>query len=176
MAKTNKKTAPEKEAKTSAAVEEAPAEKENEPSETELLQQELDKTKEMLLRTAAEFDNYKKRTEKEKNDLSAFVKASCLKALLPVADNIARAAQCESGSEDYVKGLDMIVKQLCNTLDQLGLKEMDCLNQPFDPNRHEAVMHVEDEQYEANTVIEVLQAGYQCGDMVIRPAMVKVAN
>ncbi|MEE1187197.1 MAG: nucleotide exchange factor GrpE [Acutalibacteraceae bacterium] len=151
-------------------------EKEEEKSELDLISEELASTKDMLLRTAAELDNFKKRTEKEKSELSAFVKASVLKTLLPVADNIARASLAEKGSDDYFKGLELITKQLCDVLKQLGLEEIECLNQPFNPNFHEAVMHIEDENYGENTVVEILQAGYKSGDIVIRPAMVKVAN
>ena len=147
-----------------------------EANQLDSLKQELSSTKDMLLRTAAELDNFKKRTEKEKSELSGFVKASILKSMLPVADNIARAALAEKGSENYIKGLELITKQLCDVLKQLGLEEIECLNQPFDPNFHEAVMHIEDENYGENTVVEVLQTGYKSGDIVIRPAMVKVAN
>lgn len=147
------------------------------------LQAELDKalaelaeTKDRLLRTAAEYDNFKRRTEKEKADLTAYVKADTLKGLLPVADNVARAKACEATSPDYVKGLEMITKQLCDSLAKLGLKEIEAEGKPFDPNLHEAVMHVEDESAEENIVVQVLQAGYMIGDTVLRPAMVKVAN
>ena len=138
--------------------------------------EELEKTKDMLLRTAAEYDNYKKRTEREREALSEFVRAGVIKAFLPVADNIARSAQSDAASPEYVKGLEMIVKQLCEVLNKQGLVEIEAAGQPFDPNLHEAVMHVEDETLGENVVAEVLQAGYRLGDTVLRPAMVKVAN
>ncbi len=145
-------------------------------AEVEKLKAELDTTKDMLLRTAAEYDNFKRRTEKEKTDLAEFVKANTVKQLLPVADNIQRAASSDNQSPDYIKGLEMIIKQLSDSLDKIGLKEIDAEGKPFDPNEHEAVMHIEDENYGENTVIEVLQTGYKLGNTVIRPAMVKVAN
>ena len=163
-----------------------PAKKKAEPKkkgESAKLQAELDKanealaeSKDMLLRTAAEFDNFKRRTEKEKADIAAFVKADVVKALLPVADNIERAGQSDSESADYVKGLEMIIKQLTDTLDRVGLKKIEAEGAQFDPNFHEAVMHVEDDSVGENTVVQVLQTGYMMGDTVIRPAMVKVAN
>ena len=163
-----------------------PAKKKTEPkkkADTAKLQAELDKvnealaeSKDMLLRTAAEFDNFKRRTEKEKADIASFVKADVVKALLPVADNIERAGQSDRDSADYVKGLEMIIKQLTDSLDRLGLKKIEAEGAEFDPNFHEAVMHVEDDSVAENTVVQVLQTGYMIGDTVIRPAMVKVAN
>lgn len=154
----------------------AQVKQEEQPDELSEISAELDSTKDMLLRTVAEFDNYKKRTEKEREKLSEFIKANTVKELLPVADNIARAALCDKGSADYIKGLEMIVKQMCEALDKIGLKEIEAAGQQFDPTLHEAVMHIEDSELPENTVAEVLQAGYKLGDTVIRPSMVKVAN
>lgn len=137
---------------------------------------ELEQTKDLLMRTAAEYDNFKRRTEKEKSDLTDFVKAATVKNLLPVADNISRASQSDPQSADYVKGLEMIIKQLSDSLDKIGLKEIEAEGKSFDPNLHEAVMHIEDEEAGENTVVQVLQAGYMLGNTVLRPAMVKVAN
>ncbi len=142
----------------------------------EKLEKELAETKNMLLRTAAEYDNFKRRTEKEKADLTEYVKAGTVKQLLTVADNIKRAEACEKDSSDYVKGLEMITKQLSAALDKIGLEEIEAENKPFDPSVHEAVMHVEDDSVGENTVVQVLQTGYRLGSTVIRPAMVKVAN
>ncbi len=142
----------------------------------EKLEKELAETKDMLLRTAAEYDNFKRRTEKEKADLTEYVKAGTVKQLLTVADNIKRAEACEKDSSDYVKGLEMITKQLSAALDKIGLEEIEAENKPFDPSVHEAVMHVEDDSVGENTVVQVLQTGYRLGSTVIRPAMVKVAN
>ena len=145
-------------------------------AEVEKLKAELEQTKDMLLRTAAEFDNFKRRSEKEKSDLSDYVKAATVKNFLAVADNIQRAAASDKDSPDYVKGLEMIIKQLSETLAKIGLEEIDAEGQPFDPNFHEAVMHVEDEAFGENTVAQVLQTGYKLGNTVLRPSMVKVAN
>ena len=144
--------------------------------ELEKVTAELAESKDMLLRTAAEFDNFKRRTEKEKADIAAFVKAEVVKGLLPVADNTERAKQSDPSSPEYVKGLEMIIKQLSDSLDRVGLKTIEAEGAPFDPNFHEAVMHVEDDSVGENTVVQVLQTGYMIGDTVIRPAMVKVAN
>ncbi len=145
-------------------------------AELEKVTAELEQTKDMLLRTAAEFDNFKRRSEKEKTDLSEYVKAATVKNFLSVADNIKRAADSDKESPDYVKGLEMIIKQLSDTLTKLGLEEIEALGQPFDPNFHEAVMHIEDDSFGENTVSQVLQTGYKLGDTVLRPSMVQVAN
>ena len=148
----------------------------NKSAELEKVKAELEQTKDLLLRTAAEYDNFKRRTEKEKTELSDYVKANTVKKLLPVADNIKRATASDPTSPDYVKGMEMIVKQLSDALAGIGLKEIEAEGKPFDPHFHEAVMHVEDDTLGENTVMQVLQPGYQLGDTVLRPAMVKVAN
>lgn len=158
---------PEKEA-DDAALEEISAE--------EQLKNDLNETKNALLSLAAEFDNYQKRSAREKEQLTAFVKADTVKKLLPVMDNIAFAAGCDASSPDYTKGLEMIVKQLKEVLEKLGLSEIEAKGKTFDPTLHEAVMHIEDENYGENEVADVLQSGYKLGDTVLRPAMVKVAN
>ncbi len=147
-----------------------------EVSAEEQLTAELNETKDSLLRLAAEYDNFKKRSDREKEQLTAFVKAEMMKKMLPVVDNIAFAEKSDVSSPDYAKGLEMIVKQLKETLSKIGLEEIEALGKPFDPNLHEAVMHVEDENFGENEVADVLQAGYKIGDTVIRPSMVKVAN
>lgn len=164
------------EEKTAPVEETAPKAKPKKPSEKEKLRAELDQTKDLLLRTAAEYDNFKRRSEKEKADLSEFVKAATVKKLLGVADNVRRAQESDRSSPDYVKGLEMIVKQLTDALASIGLEEIEAEGQPFDPRFHEAVMHVEDETLGENVVVQVLQPGYRLGDTVLRPAMVKVAN
>ena len=122
---------------------------------------------------AAKADSERKQ---KKADLTEYVKAGTVKQLLTVADNIKRAEACEKDSSDYVKGLEMITKQLSAALDKIGLEEIEAENKPFDPSVHEAVMHVEDDSVGENTVVQVLQTGYRLGSTVIRPAMVKVAN
>ncbi len=145
-------------------------------SELEVLKAELAKKDDLLARTAAEFDNFKKRTERERLGIAEFAKADVAKKLLPIIDNIDRAAACEAGSDDYIKGIELIVKQFGSMVQTLGLVELAAVGDSFDPNFHEAVMHIEDEEYGENTIVEVLQKGYKLGDTVIRAAMVKVAN
>ena len=140
------------------------------------LQNELAETKAKLLSLAAEFDNYQKRSAREKEQLSAYVKADVVKKLLPVVDNIAFAENSDHDSADYAKGLEMIIKQFKESLEKMGLSMIEAKGQPFDPNFHEAVMHVEDEALGESVIKEVFQKGYKKGDKVIRYAMVIVAN
>ena len=166
-----------KEKKEKENIEETVAEETvTEISAEEQLQAELNEAKDSLLRLAAEYDNFKKRSDREKEQLTAFVKADVMKKMLPVVDNITFAANSDVSSPDYAKGLEMIIKQLKETLEKIGLAEIEALGQQFDPNLHEAVMHIEDENFGENEVAEVLQAGYKLGDTVLRPSMVKVAN
>lgn len=145
-------------------------------SEIEKLKAELDKKNDILLRTAAEFDNYKKRTEREKSGVAEYARAGIIKQLLPILDNIDRAAGADKESPDYIKGIELIVKQLEGLSEKLGIEEIAKQGDTFDPNLHEAVMHIEDESLGENVIAEVLQKGYKTGDTIIRHAMVKVAN
>lgn len=145
--------------------------------EIENLKKELEAKNDLLLRTAAEFDNYKKRTDRERAGISEFAKANVIKELLPILDNIDRAAMLEDKtSPDYIKGIEMIVKQFESLGDRLSIVEVAKVGDTFDPNCHEAVMHIEDENLGENVIAEVLQKGFKIGDTVIRHAMVKVAN
>ena len=144
--------------------------------EIERLNAELEAKNDLLLRTAAEFDNFKKRTEKEKLSVAEYAKAGLIKQLLPILDNIDRAQLSEKGSEDYIKGIEMIVKQFSGAAANLGIEEIAKAGDVFNPELHDAVMHIEDENFAENTIVEVLQKGYKIGSTVIRPAMVKVAN
>ncbi len=150
--------------------------KESYKAMAERLQGELDKANDVLLRTAAEFDNYKKRTEREKITTAEYAKAQLLKKILPCVDNCDRALAADKSSEDYAKGLEMILKQLDEILKAAGLTEIEAEGVTFDPNIHEAVMHVDDETKGEKEIVAVLQKGYKLGDTVIRPAMVSVAN
>ena len=146
-------------------------------AEIEKVKAELEDKNDLLLRTAAEFDNYKKRTDRERAGIAEFAKANVIKELLPILDNIDRAALLEDKtSPDYIKGIELIVKQFEGLAEKLGIKEVAKVGDSFDPNCHEAVMHVEDENFGENIIAEVLQKGFKIGDTVIRPAMVKVAN
>mgnify|MGYP004474338321 FL=1 len=129
------------------------------------------------LRLAAEYDNYRKRTAKEKENLYADAKIDTVTALLGVYDNLERGiAQYGDEESPHRKGLEMVFNQFKESLKKLGVETMDAVGQPFDPEKHNAVMHIEDESYGENTVVEVLQQGFTLGDKVLRFAIVKVAN
>ena len=140
------------------------------------LQEKLDAQHEAHLRLAAEYDNFRKRTQKEKEASYANGKADTVGKLLPIYDNLERALKQDTADEAYKKGVEMTMTQLKDVLSKLGVTEIDAAGQPFDPKLHNAVMHVEDENLGENTVAEVFQAGFQLGEKVIRFAMVKVAN
>lgn len=145
-------------------------------SELESLKDQVAQQEDKYLRLAAEYDNYRRRTAKEKESIWTDAKADAAVAFLPVYDNLERALKQETADEAYKKGVEMTMTQLKTVLEQLGIKEIPALGQPFDPNLHNAVMHVEDENFGENTVCDVFQAGFQLGEKVIRFAMVKVAN
>ena len=129
------------------------------------------------LRLAAEYDNYRKRTAKEKESLYTDAKIDTVNALLGVYDNLERGiAQYGDEESPHRKGLEMVFNQFKESLRKLGVETMDAVGQPFDPEKHNAVMHIEDESYGENTVAEVLQQGFTLGDKVLRFAIVKVAN
>ena len=155
----------------------APAE-ENDPllSELEALKDQNAQQEDKYLRLAAEYDNYRKRTAKEKESIWTDAKAETAAAFLPVYDNLERALKQETADEAYKKGVEMTMNQLKEVFAKLGITEIDALGKPFDPNLHNAIMHVEDESFGENTVAEVFQAGFMLGEKVIRFAMVKVAN
>ena len=132
--------------------------------------------KEQMLRLAAEYDNFKKRTEREKESLTDYIRASVLKPLLPAVDNLTRALAADPAGEGYCKGVELSVKSLLEGFAAAGLEEINPEGEAFDPALHEAVMHIEDEALGENVVAQVLQKGYKIGATVIRPAMVQVAN
>ena len=192
--KDNKKNKTAAEAAESAAKEAAPeaAESAAEAAETtedtytvtkaqmeqmEALAKTLADANDKYLRLAAEYDNYRKRTAKEKENLYADAKIDTIKALLGVYDNLERGlAQYGDEESPHRKGLEMVFNQFKESLKKLGVETMDAAGKPFDPEKHNAVMHVEDENYGENTVVEVLQQGFTLGDKVLRFAIVKVAN
>ena len=144
--------------------------------EYQKLQQENDDLKDKLLRQMAEFDNYKKRTVKEKDELYTYAKVNCVETILGVIDNFERALQTECSDENFKKGVEMIFNQFKDTLTKLGDEEIEAMNQPFDPQLHNAVNQVQDDNFGENTVCQVFQKGYKIGEKVIRHAMVVVAN
>ena len=145
-------------------------------SELESLKDQVAGQEDKYLRLAAEYDNYRKRTPKEKESLWTDVKADTAGAFLPVYDNLERALKQDTADEAFQKAVEMTMNQLKEVLTKLGITEIPAQGQPFDPKYHNAVMHVEDESLGQNVVAEVFQTGFQCGEKVIRFAMVKVAN
>ena len=129
-----------------------------------------------FLRLAAEYDNFRKRTQREKDGIYQDAVADTVKKFLPVYDNLERALHHETADEAYKKGVEMTMTQLKEVLAKLGIEEIPALGEPFDPNLHNAVMHVEDEGAGENTIVDVFQTGFRSGDKVVRFAMVKVAN
>ena len=155
---------------------EAPQQEEAEVQTPDPVQDALLQEQNKFLRLAAEYDNYRKRTAKEKESIWADAKASVVTSFLPFYDNLERALKQDTADEAYKKGVEMTMTQLKEVLSKLGVTEIEAAGQPFDPKLHNAVMHVEDEAFGENTVAEVFQAGFQLGEKVIRFAMVKVAN
>lgn len=147
--------------------------------ETEGATEDLAKEQEQrFLRLSADFANYKRRSEKEKLDIYKNANERLIQSLLPVIDNIERALSHseESSKESFVSGVEMVFKNMIEVMSKEGLKAIDALDQPFDHNLHHAVMTESKEGYDSDYVIGVLQKGYQLGEKVIRPAMVKVSE
>ena len=153
---------------------EAPEAAAPEDTEAPVLEQMV--PKEQFLRLAAEYDNYRKRTAREKENLWTEAKADTVQAFLPVYDNLERALKQETADEAYKKGVEMTMNQLKEVFARLGITEIEAQGKPFDPNLHNAVMHVDDENLGENVVAQVFQAGFMLGEKVIRFAMVQVAN
>ena len=145
-------------------------------NELEEAQKKAEELNDRLLRTMAEYDNFRKRTQKEKESIYPDAISFAVQTMLPVIDNFEFALKSECTDENFKKGMEMIFNQMLESLKSLNVSEINPVNAPFDPEEHNAVMHVEDETVEENTVVEVLRKGYKLGDKVIRFAMVKVAN
>jgi molecular chaperone GrpE len=147
----------------------------NDPLEE--LRREKDSLQDRLLRTAAEFDNYRKRVERERRDLADYMKADILAEILPIVDNFERALQAPSSDTDSLrKGVELIHKQMHDFLRKRGVTPIEALGADFDPNFHQAVIHETSPSHREGEVIEELQRGYMLGDKLLRPAMVKVAK
>ena len=162
----------EKKAKKDKKAEEKPAETPKAPDPVE----ELRGANDRYLRLLAEYDNFRKRSQKEKDNLYGDIKADTVAKFLPVYDNLSRALAQSTEDEAYRRGVEMIMAQFEQTLEKLGVTKIECLGKTFDPQLHNAVMHVEDEAKGENEIVEVFQDGFLMGDKVIRFAMVKVAN
>ena len=138
--------------------------------------QEMAEANDRYLRLAAEYDNFRRRTQKEKDNRYNDGKTDTLIKFLPVYDNLARALGTPTEDEAYRKGVEMIMTQFNTTMEKLGVEEIPALGEKFDPEIHNAVMHIDDESFGENEVAEVFQKGFKLGEKVIRFAMVKVAN
>lgn len=152
------------------------AKKEEKPSELDTVKEQLAKEHDGYLRLAAEYDNFRKRSQKEKDDLYTLIKAETVGKFLPVYDNLERALAQETADEAYKKGVEMTMNQLVKVMEGLGVTSFGEIGEAFDPARHNAVMHVEEEGLGENVIAEVFQKGFLVGEKVIRFAMVKVAN
>ena len=175
--KTAEENTTEEKTEPAPETEKAPAEEEKkEEPAGEAKDPALTAMNDKYLRLCAEYDNFRKRSQKEKDALYDDIKANTVKSFLPVYDNLVRALAQSTEDEAYKKGVEMIMAQFRATMDKLGVTEMDCLGQKVDPAFHNAVMHVDDEEKGENEIVEVFQQGFMVGDKVIRFAMVKVAN
>lgn len=159
-------TQPESEAQANEDVKDATAE----------IEKELEDLKNTHLRLMAEYDNYRKRTAREKESYYTHSKAETVKGLLPVYDNLERAVNNPTSDEAYKKGIELIFQQIKEAFGALGVSEIEAEGVSFNPEKHNAVMHIEDEEYEENSVVEVFQTGFEVDGYVIRHAVVKVAN
>jgi len=138
-------------------------------------ERELAELRERLLRLRADFENYRKRAERDREERLRRGLAESLRELLPVADNLARAAAAQGSLEDVRLGVEMVARQLADVLRRQGVEAIEAVGRPFDPQLHEAVAREESAQVEAPTVVAELQKGYLHGDRLLRPAMVRVA-
>ena len=144
--------------------------------ELETLQKAKNELYDKYLRTLAEYDNFRKRSQREKDAIYGDATVDAVKKLLPVLDNFERALNYECKDEEFKKGIALIQNTLVEVFDNLGVKEIPAMDAQFDPNLHEAVMHIDNPAYEENIVTDVYRKGYMLGDKVIRHTMVVVAN
>lgn len=144
--------------------------------EKDKFEQQIEELTDRLKRNMAEFDNFRKRTEKEKSSMYIIGAKDIVEKILPVVDNFERGLAQAPEGDSFADGMKMIYKQLLTTLDELGVKPIEAVGKEFDPNFHNAVMHVEDEEAGENIVVEEFQKGYTYKDFVVRHSMVKVAN
>lgn len=150
--------------------------KQQEASEFEKSQQALAQEHDSYLRLAAEYDNYRKRSQKEKDNLYTEIRSETVEKFLPVYDNLERALAQETQDAAFKKGVEMTMNQLVSVMEKLGVESFGAAGDHFDPQLHNAVMHIEDESLGENVIAEVFQKGFKVGEKVVRFAMVKVAN
>ena len=150
--------------------------KQQEASEFEKAQQALAQEHDSYLRLAAEYDNYRKRSQKEKDNLYTEIRSETVEKFLPVYDNLERALAQETQDAAFKKGVEVTMNQLVSVMEKLGVESFGAAGDHFDPQLHNAVMHIEDESLGENVIAEVFQKGFKVGEKVVRFAMVKVAN
>ena len=153
-----------------------PQQEDAQPDPLEELRRERDAVQDRLLRTAAEFDNYRKRMDRERRDLAEYTAGEVMKELLTIIDNLERALHAAEQDDPLRKGVELIHKQMLEMLRKRGVTPIDALGADFDPNFHQAVIHEESAQHREGEVMEELQRGYVVGDRLLRPSMVKVAK
>ena len=153
-----------------------PQQEETQPDPVEELRRERDSLQDRLLRTAAEFDNYRKRMDRDRRELAEYTAGEVMTELLPIIDNLERALQAASQDDPLRKGVELIHRQMLDILRKRGVKPIEALGTDFDPNFHQAVIHEASAVHREGEVMEELQRGYVVGDRLLRPAMVKVAK
>ena len=155
---------------------ETPEEPKAEKSAEDTLKEELSAMNDKYVRILAEYDNFRKRSQKEKDAIYPRATCDTVEKFLPILDNFERAMASECADETFKKGMEMIFQSFLQTLKSLNVEMIGEEGETFDPQLHNAVMHIDDEAYGDNEIVQVLQRGYRIGDRVIRYAMVKVAN
>ena len=178
---TEEKEAEETEAKTEESEEDKKSEKKlfGKKNKKDKKDEKIEELTDRLTRQMAEFDNFRKRTEKEKSQMYEIGAKDIIEKMLPVVDNFERgldAVKEEDKEDPFIQGMEMVYKQLMTVLGELGVKPIEAVGKEFDPNLHNAVMHVEDENFGENIIAEEFQKGYMYRDSVVRHSMVKVAN
>jgi molecular chaperone GrpE len=153
-----------------------PQQEEAQPDPLEELKRERDSLQDRLLRTAAEFDNYRKRMDRERRELAEYTAGEAIKEVLPIIDNLERALQAAAADDPLRKGVELIHLQMLDMLRKRGVKPIEALGADFDPNFHQAVIHEVSAAHREGEVMEELQRGYVVGERLLRPAMVKVAK
>ena len=174
--KTPENQEPEKKAKKKEKKEKGITFTREQVEKMELAAKQLESVKDQFTRLTAEYDNYRKRTTKEKDGIYQDAKGDTIKTFLAVYDNLERALKQDTADEAYKKGVEMTMTQLTGVFEKLGVTAFGEAGESFDPAEHNAVMHCEDENAGENTIVEVFQKGFRVGDKIIRFAMVKVAN
>ena len=173
----DKETKPQQTAEeTAEEIKEETAAAEEVKAEEKPVSDEMAALNDKYLRVCAEYDNFRRRSQKEREAIYGEVKAATAEKFLPVYDNLERALRQPTEDEAYRKGVEMIMTQFVTTLEKLGISPIESVGQTFDPNLHNAVMHVDDEEKGENEIVEEFQKGFKLGDKVIRFSVVKVAN